>query len=133
MHRWVVRASVCLAGVALLSGQGCPATPDGGDNGDGPTVRIRLKAFDPQHITIDVGQTVLWRNDDLIPHTVTSGNPEDEDAGSIFDSGLMFFGQTFEHTFTEPGTFVYFCVPHADTMRDATVTVRPVESNESPG
>jgi plastocyanin len=29
-----------------------------------------------------------------------------------FDSGFMAPGGTFEYTFTVPGTYRYFCVPH---------------------
>ncbi len=133
MRAWVMKGLGLALGVVLIGGQGCPTGDSGGNGGDGLTVRMRLLAFDPPHITIDAGQTVLWRNDDLVVHTVTSGNPEDADAGALFDSGLLGFNDTFEHTFTEPGTFVYFCIPHAGHMRDATVTVRPTDPAAAAG
>ena len=32
------------------------------------------KAFSPNPVTVKVGDTVTWTNDDNQPHTVTSGN-----------------------------------------------------------
>ena len=53
-----------------------------------------------------VGDTVTWTNqDDAMMHSVTA------DDGS-FDSGLLAQGETFSHTFTDPGEFEYFCTPH---------------------
>ena len=37
---------------------------------------------------IAVGSTITLTNDDILPHTVTSGNPE-KWADGIFDSGIM--------------------------------------------
>lgn len=54
---------------------------------------------------------------------MTSGSPGDPDAGGIFDSGNLGFRGTFEYTFNEAGTFVYFCETHPNIMFDATVTV----------
>ncbi|MCA9860596.1 MAG: hypothetical protein KC438_12780, partial [Thermomicrobiales bacterium] len=36
-----------------------------------------------------------------------SGTPD-----GVFDSGFMETGATFTHTFTEAGTYPYFCMPH---------------------
>lgn len=44
---------------------------------------------------------ITWTNNDLKPHTVTSG--ENADAGDRFDSGMMAPTRTYEHTFTQPG------------------------------
>jgi len=62
-------------------------------------------AFQPESITIESGTTVVWTNYDTAQHTVTS--TED-----IFDSGLFGENETFEYTFTEPGTYEYFCTVH---------------------
>jgi plastocyanin/glucose/arabinose dehydrogenase len=62
-------------------------------------------AFVPQSITVATGTTVTWTNTDLIQHTVTW------DDRSV-DSGLLSEGQTFSHTFDQPGTYGYFCIPH---------------------
>ena len=59
-------------------------------------------AFDPGDLTVAVGDTVTWTNDDDTDHTVTA----DDDA---FDSGDLGGGDTFEQTFDEAGEFAYHC------------------------
>ena len=65
----------------------------------------------PYEVTIDVGVTVTWSNDDTAAHTVTSGTATDG-PGGLFDSSLFMAGTTFSHTFEEEGTFDYFCMVH---------------------
>ena len=88
---------------------------------------MRNIAFDPAEITITAGELVTWRNVDIVfPHTATSGNPGEQDTGSIFrvpGSGLLSGGKSASHTFDEPGEFVYFCEVHPGMMRDAKVIV----------
>ncbi|MDH3737165.1 MAG: plastocyanin/azurin family copper-binding protein, partial [Nitrosopumilus sp.] len=65
----------------------------------------------PYEITVAVGTTVIWSNDDSAAHTVTSGSV---DAGltGVFDSGLFMSGSIFEFTFDDTGTYDYFCMVH---------------------
>ena len=65
--------------------------------------------YDPETLDITVGTTVAWDNAD-ITHTVSSGKAPETDG--IFDSELMEFGDVFEFTFTDAGTFDYFCTLH---------------------
>jgi plastocyanin len=69
-------------------------------------------AYDPNPVTISVGDNVTWVNDDPDPHTVTSGNFSAADAGQEFDSGYMGPHKSFTHQFNEPGEFEYFCILH---------------------
>ena len=62
-------------------------------------------------ITVGVGATVTWTNDDTAAHTVTSGTPTDGPDG-VFDSSIVMSGATFEHTFEEAGQYDYFCIVH---------------------
>ncbi|MGI8923131.1 MAG: cupredoxin domain-containing protein [Fimbriimonadales bacterium] len=67
---------------------------------------------------IDVGDTIRWILDEGV-HTATSvsGIPE------VFDSGFMTKpGQTFEHTFTNVGTWWYYCVPHGNDNGNGTAS-----------
>src|SRR5690606_29767482 len=60
-------------------------------------------AYSPPVVTIPVGGTVLWRNEDTVAHTVTSGL-SDGFSGTPdgrFDSGFLETGATFIHTFDE--------------------------------
>ncbi len=65
----------------------------------------------PATVTIAVGGTVTWQNDDASAHTVTSGTPQEGPDGS-FDSSLFLGGSSFAHRFEEAGTFSYFCMVH---------------------
>jgi plastocyanin len=60
---------------------------------------------------VAVGSTVTWTNDDALPHTVTSGNPEKGSDG-IFDSGIVNADKSFSHTFDKAGVLDYYCAIH---------------------
>ncbi len=90
------------------------------------TVVIQNFAFSPAAVTIHVGQTVMWRNNDMVMHTTTSGSC----SGSVctpssgWDSGTLNTGQSFSHTFNATGTFTYYCRIHGASMQ-GTVVVMP--------
>jgi FtsP/CotA-like multicopper oxidase with cupredoxin domain len=75
---------------------------------DGLTVVMKDYRFASQALRVRLGETVTWRNDDPVPHTVTS-----DDEGGPLDSGNIAKGGTFAFTFTQPGTYAYHCVPHS--------------------
>jgi len=81
-------------------------------------------AFSPQNITIDVGDTVVWTNNGVAPHTATSGTSCPTGDGK-WDSGVLSNGQSFSFTFTQAGTFPYFCTIHCFT---GTVIVNAAQS-----
>ena len=74
--------------------------------------------FDPFSPTINVGDTVVWSNDDVVAHMVGAGDLTVDpsaigfDYPNGFDSGLMMSDATFEWTFDEAGTYPYFCQLH---------------------
>ena len=81
-------------------------------------------AYEPLDLTVPAGTTVRWTNMDAIAHTVTSG-VSDGSAGTAdgrFDSGFLDQGETFTFTFTEPGTYPYYCIPHPWMRGTVTVT-----------
>ncbi len=77
--------------------------------------------FEPATITINVGDTVTWRNTDDVPHTSTS---EDE----VWDSGALAAGEEFSFTFEEAGTYPYFCEFHPGM--EGTVVVQEAAQQE---
>ena len=77
----------------------------------------------PDSVEIQAGDRIRWTNLDGAFHTVTSGNPGDADAGTLFDASLN-PGESFEFTFEVPGEYRYFCRPHSAGMRDYIITVR---------
>lgn len=97
-----------------------PVKVDVSDESSAPTaagseISIKNFAFGPADITISVGETVRWTNDeDSIGHTTTSDD-------GIWNSGMLNPGDTFEQTFTEPGTFTYFCSIHPSMTASITV------------
>ncbi len=78
------------------------------------------ECYIPYEVTVGVGETVIWSNDDTAAHTVTSGTAADGPDG-IFDSSLFMAGTTFSHTFEEEGTFDYFCMVHPWMIGSVTV------------
>lgn len=75
-------------------------------------VTMRDMQFSPATVKISIGGTVEWKNDDLIPHTVTS---------PVFgDSGALASGQTWRHTFKDAGEFPYVCTFHP-TMKGTVI------------
>lgn len=85
--------------------------------------------FTPDTVVIRTGQSVHWKNTSLLVHTVT-GDPAKEtkeisaslpDGAQPFDSGNLDPEETFQHTFTVPGTYGYFCIPHEAAMRGVVI------------
>ena len=113
----LVLATLVVAGG--LAFEGCGGGGDPGAN----EVFMQAIAFNPMEITIQAGESVTWTNQDIVPHTATSGNPEDVEPGAIFQSERFGQGGTFTHTFEDVGEFVYFCEVHPVMMRDAKVIV----------
>jgi hypothetical protein len=62
------------------------------------SVAITRSGFVPTSVTIAVGDTVTWTNNDTVNRSVVS------DAG-LFSSGILAPGESFSHTFTQRGTF----------------------------
>ena len=70
------------------------------------TVAIREAEFQPAVLTVKVGDTVEWRNDDIVPHTATSTEPKK------FDSGILPVGSSWKYVVTKRGTYFYNCTLH---------------------
>ena len=69
------------------------------------------ECFLPYNVSIGVGATITWSNDDTAAHTVTSGIVAEGPDG-LFDSSMFMSGTTFEFTFNDAGTYDYFCMVH---------------------
>lgn len=77
--------------------------------------------YSPSVITVNVGDTVTWMNDDQEGHTVTSGLSSgrfgwmSDDFGTpdgLFDSERFMPNESWSYTFNDAGIFKYFCVIH---------------------
>jgi plastocyanin len=86
-----------------------PSAPVATDQVDLP----RSYRFAPENITVPVGTTVTWTNNDTFTHTVR-----------LLDSGedqMMRPGESVTHTFAEPGLFRYDCSLHPQDMRGSVL------------
>ena len=68
-------------------------------------VKIDQFAFAPQRVVVKAGTTVIWINDDDIPHTVAS-------SAKLFKSNALDTKDKFSFTFTTAGAYEYFCSLH---------------------
>jgi manganese oxidase len=89
---------------------------------DSTEVAVALEnfVFVEDRVEIPVGTTVTWTNGDATTHTVTSGADDTDD--DTFDSGDIGPGETFSHTFDDPGEFAYFCDIHPTMTGVVVVT-----------
>jgi plastocyanin len=54
-----------------------------------------MMRYDPNILTIHVGEKVIFKNNDMVPHTATSGSgPSDPNSGRIFDTKIISSGQS---------------------------------------
>lgn len=103
--RWQVAgfARLLLIAAAILVG----VSP--GVQGQQPATTAEIKidnfSFGPTTITVAVGTTVTWINQDDIPHKVV--NTDD-----AFKSKVLDTNEKFSYTFSKAGTYTYFCSLH---------------------
>jgi plastocyanin len=142
--RIVISAASLLLAAGSLAGCGAyqastPATPTSATSvPGGPVINLSSLMFNPSDTTVEVGTTVTWRNDEPITHTVTSGRFEgvdkttglrsSQDPDGTFEAKLPGRGKTFSFTFTEPGSYTYYCDIHQGM--NATITVVDPTSGE---
>ena len=84
-----------------LAGAGSPAKPAPATY----SVAIKGFQFQPNTLTVNVGDTVEWKNGDIVAHTVLS-------ADKSINSGTIAPGATWKYVAKKAGTFPYTCAPH---------------------
>lgn len=113
--------AACLVGAATLGGAGIAAAD---------TVEVKLVQtpaghayFDPAGVHVAPGDTVRWVQISGF-HSITSYHPRNDnhelripESAEPWDSDILLAdypkrGATFEHVFTVPGVYDYFCRPH---------------------
>jgi glucose/arabinose dehydrogenase/plastocyanin len=104
----------------ILLGSVCIALSSWPTSGLAATSQVHIMnfAFSPQDVSIVVGDTVVWTNEDPIIHTSTSGTTTGgtRHPDGLWDSGSILPGASFSHVFTETGDFPYYCTPHFTFM-----------------
>jgi plastocyanin len=113
-----------------LSGDGA-AGDDAGDGGgelpedivvlEGSAVSVASldNTFRAQNIQVEPGTTVTWTNDGRNEHDVL---PVEGDAWGVEVEGFQ-PGDSYEHTFDEPGVYEYYCSIHGTTTAGMIGTV----------
>ena len=90
--------SVCIiwagGGVLLAAGTASPGE-----------IKIDNFSFTPATLTVQARTKVTWTNRDDIPHTIVSSEQK-------FKSKALDTDDAYSFTFTEPGTYQYFCGLH---------------------
>ncbi len=95
------------------------------------SVSIIDYAFQPLHVNITTGTTVIWTytNSGKDFHTVTSDPWTNRTQGGVplINSGTVNPGQSFSYTFNQPGYYPYQCSFHPSLMNGwVNVTGAPV-------
>ncbi len=126
--RWVIAAAavvtvacsaVAVAAAVTSEDNGPAAGSAGGSPGSGPSEQVTIRdfAFDPPDLSVSVGTTVTWTNEDGTTHTVTG-----TDSGGPIASRDLGRGDTYSVTFSEVGTYHYICSIHTTMTGTVTVT-----------
>jgi plastocyanin len=110
----IARVAASTAAVGLIV---CTAGLAGSDPPEPKTHTVTIEAmrFQPERLTVARNDTIVWVNEDLVPHTATS------EAGR-FDSQTIETGKSWRFTAREKGEFLYVCAFHP-TMK-ATLNVK---------
>jgi len=99
------------------------ATANGPDGGPSGAVEIQLlttggNRFEPSNVTVAVGTTVTWTWVGGFHDVTSTGNPGFPGSGAPAASP-----KSFSHTFTTPGTYLYFCSVHGSPTAGMRGTV----------
>ena len=113
------RLPLALLAAAALAAAGCGSDDDeatGSDNpvrtattagGSGQQVNmVSGNEFQPREITVNVGETVTWVNQDSVPHDAVAKDGEGP------KSELLAKGKTYSFTPDSPGKIAYVCTIH---------------------
>lgn len=78
------------------------------------TITIENMQFNPQALTVHAGDTVVWVNKDLFPHTVTAST-------KAFDSGGIAANASWSYVAAKSGDYAYGCTFHPTMKGSLTV------------
>jgi plastocyanin len=84
----------------------------------GPISVITIKSgkYRPKNVTVKIGTTLTWTNNDTTTESVTSDTP------GGFDSGPLASGASWKYTFSQAGTFPYHSTGTNGAFGSVTVT-----------
>jgi plastocyanin len=87
--------------IAILQGAAVQGSPD----------------YEPDPAQVPVGNTIVWENQDTVPHTATSGTgPQDPESAQLFDTGIINGGEESSAVelqgVSEGQTVPFYCIVH---------------------
>lgn len=105
-RRWLVLGIgvAVVAVVAVVATQLTPSSADGPPIVGVTSVNMGDEAFSPPVIQVTQGATVTW--------TFSDGGTEHNVVGDGWGTANPQSSGSFEHTFTQPGTYFYKCTLH---------------------
>lgn len=123
----VIGAAAVAAALALL--------PDPAHAASAPVVvkmSDKQPYYAPEKLTVKAGDTVEWVNNGDTIHSVSTEAANAQNAKDVslpsgakpFDSGFVAPGGKYDYTFTVPGTYHYFCLPHEQAGMVGTIVVK---------
>ena len=138
-YRWISQVRLVISAIVTIAvfqltacGLGGPAYAPRQDSAAHVVEMTSTLSFIPSEVHIMAGETVEWRNRSLFTHTVTDDPARASDpVDSALPPGAERFsaqvgpGEIFQHTFTLPGTYDYFCEPHEGLDMLGRVVVDP--------
>lgn len=96
VHAATILAVVLCFGTVGVSNRAGPQTY---------TVTIEGMRFHPEALTVSPGDSIVWVNRDLVPHTATS-------KAGRFDSQTIKADESWTYTAATKGDFTYICTFH---------------------
>jgi plastocyanin len=96
--------------IAILQGAAVQGSPD----------------YDPDAAQVPVGNSIVWDNEDTVPHTATSGTgPQDPESAQLFDTGIVNGGEESTAVelqgVSEGQTIPYYCIVHPYMTAELTI------------
>ena len=97
--------------IAILAGAAVQGSPD----------------YDPDPAEVPAGNSIVWNNEDTVPHTSTSGTgPQDPASAQLFDTGIVNGGEESTPVqlqgASEGQTIPYYCIVHPYMTAELTIT-----------
>lgn len=108
-------AMPAMSGMQSPPASASATTADSPASQGGTAVSITNFKFNPATLTVPVGATVTWTNQDEEPHSVAGKD------GSFHSPGMDTHG-TYSFTFTTPGSYDYICSIHPFMTGTVVVT-----------
>ncbi|WP_405932106.1 cupredoxin family copper-binding protein [Streptomyces sp. NBC_00827] len=122
--RRVARSAAASAVLALLA---LLLLPPGQASAATYSVTMKGYAFSPASLSVPVGSTVTWTNQDTAPHDVkTTSGPVP------IHSPMLDKGESWSFTFSTAGSYGYYCTVHPDMTAGITVRAAAPATTAAP-